>query len=76
MDNNRIGVALTAQLETGTACSGAGTYGSRLTGVASVIRGSTGGVTSELANSSRKKKRYYWLLAILPDITDRELHLE
>lgn len=66
-------MALRAQLETGTACSGARTYGSRLTGVASVIRGSTGGVTSELANNSRRKKRYYWLL---PDITDRKLHLE
>lgn len=55
MDNNRIGAALTAQLETGTACSGTRTYGSRLTGVASVIRGSTGGVTSELANNNRRK---------------------
>lgn len=43
-----------ALLETGTACSGACTYGSRLTGVASVINGSTGGVTSELADNNKR----------------------
>lgn len=32
------------------------THGSRLTGVASVIRGRTGGVISELAGEGRKKK--------------------
>lgn len=40
-----------ARLETGAACSGARTYGSRLTGVASLFRGRRGGVTSELADN-------------------------
>lgn len=76
MDNDRIGVALTAQLETGTACSGARTYGSRLTGVASAIRGSTGGVTSELANNSRRKKKKDIAGNYQTDITDGKLHQE
>lgn len=56
-----------ALLETGAACSGACTYGSRLTGVASVISGSKGGVTSELADRSKNKK----ILLVISNIINR-----
>lgn len=65
MDNNKIGVALMALLETGATCSGACTYGSRLTGVASAISGSEGGVTSELADENKNKK----ILPVISNIT-------